>query len=102
MPDGQFLSTFSLVTQLVVVLSQLRDELSSLQLDFRMGGQVIGGGVLSDHSVGLDVQIPVDPEDDNNVKVNPQDVKRCKKKAVRLQHSHSWSVGGGGKSCGCS
>lgn len=53
--------TFSLVTQFVVVLPQFGDQLSSLQLDLRVGGQVVSGRALSDDSVGLDVQIPVDP-----------------------------------------
>lgn len=47
----------------MVVLPQFGDQLRSLQLDLGVGGQVVGGGALSDHSVGLDVQIPVDPED---------------------------------------
>lgn len=58
--------TFSLVTQLVVVLPQFGDQLSSLQLDLRVGGQVVGWGALSDHSVRLNVQVPVDPK--NNIK----------------------------------
>lgn len=46
----------------MVVLSKFGDQLSSLQLDLRMRRQMVGGGALSDHSIGLDVQIPVDTE----------------------------------------
>lgn len=45
----------------MVVLPQLGDELSSLELDLGVGGQVVGRRVLSDHNIGLDVQVPVDP-----------------------------------------
>lgn len=58
--------TFSLVAQFMVVLPKFGDQLSSLQLDLRVGRQVVGGGALSDHSIGLDVQIPVDTENNNN------------------------------------
>lgn len=55
--------TFSLVTQLVVMLPQFGDQLSTLQLDLWVGGQVVSGRMLLNHSVGLDVQVPVDTED---------------------------------------
>lgn len=55
--------TFSLKTQLMVVLPQFCDKLSSLELNLWVGGQVVGRRLLSDHHIGLDVQIPVDPED---------------------------------------
>lgn len=45
----------------MVVLPQLGDELSSLELDLGVGGQEVGRRVLSDHNIGLDVQVPVDP-----------------------------------------
>lgn len=54
--------TFSLVTQLVVMLPQFGDQLSPLQLNFWVGGQVVSGRMLLNHSVGLDVQVPVDTE----------------------------------------
>lgn len=53
--------TFPLMAQLVVVLPQLGDELRSLQLNLGVGGQVVGGGLLSDHSISLHIQVPVDP-----------------------------------------
>ncbi len=43
----------------MIVLPQFGDQLSSLQLYLRMGGQVVGRRMLSDHSIGLDIQIPV-------------------------------------------
>lgn len=46
----------------MVVLPKFGDQLSSLQLYLRVGGQVVGRRVLSDHGIGLDVQIPVDTE----------------------------------------
>lgn len=52
--------TFSLVAELVVVLPQLGDQLGALQLDLRVGGQVVGRGRLLDHGVSLHVQVPVD------------------------------------------
>lgn len=55
--------TFSLVTQLVVMLPQFGDQLSPLQLNLWVGGQVVSGRMLLNHSVGLDVQVPVDTED---------------------------------------
>lgn len=55
--------TFSLVTQLVVMLPQFGDQLSPLQLDLWVGGQVVSGRMLLNHSVGLDVQVPVDTEE---------------------------------------
>lgn len=50
------------MTQFVVVLPQFSDKLSSLQLNLRVGGQMVGWGVLSDYSIGLNIQIPVDTE----------------------------------------
>lgn len=47
----------------MVVLPQFGDELSSLELNLWVGGQEVGRRLLSDHNIGLDVQIPVDPED---------------------------------------
>lgn len=86
------LCTFSLVAQLMVVLPQLGDELRPLQLDLRVGGQVIGRASLSDHSIGLNVQIPVDPEPKTTPRsVNPAGRKR--RGGAQLQHLHSWSVG---------
>lgn len=74
-PIGVF-CTFSLVAQLMVVLPQLGDELRPLQLDLRVGGQVIGRGSLSDHSIGLNIQIPVDPEPKTTLgSVNPAGTK---------------------------
>lgn len=61
--------TFSLVAQFVVVLSKFGDQLSSLQLDLRVGGQVVGRGALSDHSIGLNVQIPVDTENNKHTTI---------------------------------
>lgn len=55
--------TFSLETQLMIVLPQFCDKLSSLELNLWVGWQVVAGGLLSDHNIGLDVQIPVDTED---------------------------------------
>lgn len=46
----------------MVMLPQFGDKLSSLELYLRVGGQVVGGGMLSDHSIGLNVQIPIDTE----------------------------------------
>lgn len=64
-PTGLSSGTFPLVTQFVVVLPQFGDKLSSLQLYLRVGGQVLRRRLFSDHSIGLDVQIPVDPENKN-------------------------------------
>lgn len=91
--------TFPLVAQLVVVLPQLGDQLRSLELDLGVGGQVVaGGGLLSDHGVGLHVQVPVNPE-------NTDQSKRSfnKTKQNNMQYSHSWSVrrGGGARRGGC-
>jgi len=58
--------TFPLVAQLMVVLPQFGDQLRSLHLDLWVGGQVTGRGTLSDHSIGLDVQIPIDPATTTN------------------------------------
>lgn len=63
--------TFSLVAQFVVVLPQFGDQLSPLQLDLRVGGQVVGRRVFSDHSIGLDVQVPVDPENRKSMSTAP-------------------------------
>lgn len=54
--------TLSLVAQFVVVLPQFGDQLRPLQLDLGVGGQVVGRRAFSDHGIGLDVQVPVDPE----------------------------------------
>lgn len=54
--------TLTLRAQLVVVLPQFSSELSSLQLDLRVWRQVVPRGSLADHSVGLNVQVPVHPE----------------------------------------
>lgn len=52
--------TFSLVAQLMIVLPQLGDQLGALQLDLRVGGQVVGRERLLDHGVSLHIQVPVD------------------------------------------
>lgn len=52
--------TFSLVAELVIVLPQLGDQLGTLQLDLRVGGQVVGRGSLLDHGVSLHIQVPID------------------------------------------
>lgn len=46
----------------MVVLPQLGGELSSLQLDLRVWRQVFPRGSLTNHSVGLNVQVPVHSE----------------------------------------
>lgn len=51
----------------MVVLPQFGDQLRSLQLYLRVGGQMVGGKALSDHSISLDVQIPVDTENKGGV-----------------------------------
>lgn len=66
--------TFSLVTQLMVMLPQFGDQLSPLQLDLWVGGQVVSGRMLLNHSVGLDVQVPVDTEDGG---VNAEHLLEC-------------------------
>lgn len=70
--------TFPLVTQFVVVLPQFGDKLSSLQLYLRVGGQVLRRRLFSDHSIGLDVQIPVDPENKNSLFTAPSTIKGSK------------------------
>lgn len=69
--------TFSLETQLMIVLPQFCDELSSLELNLWVGGQVVAGGLLSDHNIGLDVQIPVDTEDMRDSKPSMSINHRC-------------------------
>lgn len=61
----------------MVVLPQFCDELSSLELNLWVGGQVVAGGLLSDHNIGLDIQIPVDPEDRGNSKPSISISHRC-------------------------
>lgn len=75
----------------MVVLPQFGDQLSSLQLDLRVGGQVVGGRMLSDHSIGLDIQIPVDTENKviwtelvKNIK-NASDLKTSQRKTTLKQ-----------------
>lgn len=104
----------------MVVLPQFGDELSSLQLYLRVGGQVVGGRALSDHSIGLDVQIPVDTENKGGlflqelsqqentqtttINVNkggtnptlPTEKLKMLNEGVWSQYSHSWPVWSGG------
>lgn len=77
------------MTQLVVVLPQFGDQLCSLQLDLGVGGQVIGGGSLSDHGIRLDVQIPVDPETTSTPKrsVNPCGGVESRQECVLSTHT---------------
>lgn len=86
--------TFSLVAQFMVVLPQLGDELSSLQLNLGVGGQVVGGRALSDHSIGLNVQIPVDAENTGGSFVQHEETQKLRVLTGRawLQYSHSWPV----------
>lgn len=77
-PTGLSSGTFPLVTQFVVVLPQFGDKLSSLQLYLRVGGQVLRRRLFSDHSIGLDVQIPVDPENKNLFFTAPSIIKGSK------------------------
>lgn len=51
----------------MVVLPQFGDQLCPLQLYLRVGGQMVGGKALSDHSISLDIQIPVDSENKGGV-----------------------------------
>lgn len=47
--------TFSLVAQLMIVLPQLGDQLSTLQLNLWMGRQVVGRRGFLDHGVSLHI-----------------------------------------------
>lgn len=51
--------TFPLGAELVVVLPKLGGQLGALHLDLRVRWQEVRWGSLSDHRVGLDVQVPV-------------------------------------------
>lgn len=60
--DSSVTHTLTLRAQLVVVLPQFGGELRSLQLDLWVWREVVRWGSLSDHSVGLNVQVPVHSE----------------------------------------
>lgn len=73
-----------------------------LQLYLRVGGQVVSRGVLSDHSVGLDVQVPVHTEITTTLSQH-LDQRITTRRGAGPQYSHSWPVGGRGRAlcCGC-
>lgn len=59
--QGREVVTLSLLAQLPVMLPKLQDELGAEQLHLRMGRQHLRGPPVLDDSVGLDIQVPVQP-----------------------------------------